>query len=203
MPARAISAALKEAAKSRGLITIAYSGGSRPGQARRLFVVSCSTKDFRAYEESSRKVKQYKIAKVLWVEDSSGERLINKEEVENFKPALPKLKTLQQYADYLRSELERAGWYIHQKNNMIGVGTRFKNGKPKKTPDIAIRYFNHSTYSIWDLGKNDIVTVEKEKTGMERPWRVDSKRFKNGRTFKNLHSAVELFMKEVRESGPL
>lgn len=193
---------LHEAARSGKLITLAYGSGSRPGKARQLIVVSCTENGFRAYEKGSRQVKQYKVSKVIWAEDSSGERLVNEEGVEEFKSALPKFETLQQYTNYLRSELEGAGWYVHITVNMIGVGTRFKNGKPKKTPSIAIRYFDRSTYEIWDVEKNELVPVRKERTGLERPWRVDSWRFKNGRSFGNLHSAMEIFMEEVRGSDP-
>jgi hypothetical protein len=46
--------------------------------------------------------KQYKIAKVLWAEDSLGERIINEHHVQEFQSALPIFETLQQYADHLR-----------------------------------------------------------------------------------------------------
>lgn len=193
---------LHKAARSGELITLAYGGGSRPGKARQLKVVSCTESDFRANERDSHKVKQYKIAKIIWAEDSSGARVVNDKGVEDFKSALPKLDTLQQYMDYLRPELESAGWCIHQENNMIGVGTRFKNGKPKKKPIISLQYFDKSTDEIWDLEKNELVPKKKERTGLERPWRVDSWRFKNGRSFGNLHSAIEVFIKDVRDSDP-
>ena len=184
------------------IVTIAYGGGSRPGEARQLVVASCSESDFRAYEGTSRQTKQYKIEKVLWAEDGSGRKITSSDNVQVFESALPRLESLDQYAEFLKKEFERAGWYVHRSDGTFGVGTCFKNGKPKKTPSIAISYFDRSSDTVWDLEKNDFVTVKKDLTGRERPWRVDSWRFKEGRAFGSLYSAIELFVEEVRASDP-
>ena len=185
------------------VITIAYSGGSRPGEARSLIVASCANSYLRAYEENSLQTKQYKIERILWFEDSCGTRITIKDNVENFESFLPKFETLEQYADLLKKEFAHAGWHIHQREGSFGVGTYFKNEKPKKTPSIAIAYFDPSVDDVWDLETNDFVAVKRELTGRERPWRVDSWRFKQGKSFGSLHSAIELFVKEVRSSDPL
>jgi hypothetical protein len=184
------------------IITIAYGGGSRPGEARHLIVASCSDSDFRAYEEGSGQAKQYKIEKVLWAEDSFGRKITTKDHVHTVKSALPKFEALEQYVNFLKKEFESAGWYVHHSDGLFGVGTFFKNGKPKKTPSVAISYIDRSTDLLWDLEKNDLAAVKKEPTGRERLWRVDSWRFKEGKTFGLLHSAIELFVEEVRASDP-
>jgi len=193
---------LKELAGTGEIIKIAYGGGSRPGNARELIIEYCSDSDFRAYEESSHRKKQYKIHKVLWAEDSSGKKITSKENVQAFESALPRFETVEKYIALLKNEFEGAGWYIHQDNGSFGVGTCFKNGKPKKTPSVAVCYIDRSTELVWDSEKSDFVTVEKEPTSRERPWRVDSWRFKEGKSFGVLHSAMELFVKEVRASNP-
>ncbi|MCX5807747.1 MAG: hypothetical protein NT010_17030 [Proteobacteria bacterium] len=63
-------------------------------------------------------------------------------------------------------------------------------------------FFDRATDSVWDLEMDNLVEVKRELTGRERPWRVDSWRFKQGKSFGLLHSAVELFLTEVRESNP-
>jgi hypothetical protein len=85
---------------------------------------------------------------------------------------------------------------------MLGVGTYFKNGKPRKTPSVAVAFFDRSTDLVWDLEANRTVEVKREPTGSERPWRVDSWRLKEGKSFGLLHSAVEMFLSEVRASDP-
>jgi hypothetical protein len=184
------------------LITIAYGGGSRPGETRQLVIVSCSDAYFHAYEGSSRQPKQYNIKKVLWAEDSSGIKITSRDNAQAFESALPKYESFDQYADFLKKEFEHAGWYVYQSDGLFGVGTCFKNGKPKKTPSIAVSYINRSNDIVWDLEKDNLVTLKKEPTGRERPWRVDSWRFKEGRSFRSLHSAMELFVEEVRASDP-
>ena len=193
---------LQRLAGAGELVTLAYSGGSRFGQPRQITITSCSETEFRAYEPGSRIQKQYKIAKILWAEDSTGRRITSKCHVQEFQSVLPEFETLQQYADYLRPELQRAGWYIHEGPNMLGVGTCFKNGKPRKTPSIAVAFFVRSTDLVWDIECDDLVEVKRESTGQERPWRVDSWRFKEGKSFRLLHSAVEMFLSEVRDSDP-
>jgi len=135
---------LQNVAKTGETITIAYSGGSRPGQARQLIIASCSETDFRAYENGVSQSKQYKVAKILWAEDSSGIKITNDESVLAFESTTPRFDTLQEYANFLKSDLESVGWYIYQEHDMFGVGTSFKNGQPKKTPSIAVRYIDRS-----------------------------------------------------------
>jgi len=182
------------------IVKIAYGGGSRPGEVRQLIIASCSDSDFRAYEEGSSQTKQYKIHKVIWVEDSHGRKITYKDNVQFFESALPRFETLEEYVDLLKSEFESAGWYVYKSNDLFGVGICFKNGKPKKTPSIAIRYIDRSKDLVWNLEKNDFIEIKKEPTGRERPWRVDSWQLKEGKSFSMLHSAMELFVNEVRAS---
>ena len=193
---------LRAASETGNTITVAYGGGSRPGQARQLSIASHTETDLRAYEEGARQAKQYKIAKILWAENSLGERVTNIVSTEVFKSALPQFDTLLQYSAYLKSELASAGWYIYQLDDLLGVGTLFKNGEPKKTPSIAIRYIERSNDVLVDIGEDELVPIKLEPTGIGRPWRVDSWRFKEGKSFGLLHSAMCLFIEEVRASDP-
>ncbi len=193
---------LKQAAGTGEVMTISYGGGSRSGSPRSLVIATCSDTEFHAIEEGARAQKHYKIEKILWAENSSGMRIENAEAISSFKPPLPSFGSLKEYADHLRPEFEQAGWYIHQTDNTFGVGTCFKNGKPKKTPSIAVAFYDTSRETVWDFDQDDFVEVEKEPSGRERPWRVDSWRFKQGKTFGLLHSAMEMFVEEVRGSSP-
>ena len=184
-------------------ITMAYGGGSRPSQARQLIIASSSETDFRAYENGTNQSKQYKIAKILWAENSTGIKITNDESVMVFESTTPRFDTLQKYANFLRPDLESVGWYIYQEHDMFGVGTSFKNGQPKKTPSIAVRYIDRTDDVSYDFESNSFVDIKKELTGRERPWRVDSWRFKEGKSFGLLHTAVELLMDEIKASNPL
>lgn len=192
---------LKRAAGTGEVMTIAYNGGSRPGKAREVVILSCSNIDMRVREPGAPEPKLYNYGYIVWAENSSGERVINpmpSQQPQPTKEVLPRLKSLLHYIELLKPELQNAGWHVHEDYALFGVGGYFKNGKPKKTPSIAVRYFDRSTVSVWDLETNGPVEVKKELTGRERPWRVDSWRFAAGKTFRELHPAMEVFISEVR-----
>lgn len=195
---------LQNTAGTGEIITVAYGGGSRPGHPRQLTVTSCTDTDLSIREIEGGPPKQYKISKILWAEDSSGYRVTHEAAIAAFHPGeppveLPVFDTLEHYAAYLRPEIESAGWYLHQHPGLLGVGTFFKNGKPRKAPSITVTYQDRSTETVWDLEKNDLVTQQREPSARDRPWRVDSERV-SGKTFSRLDHAMKLFIKEVRDS---
>ena len=195
-----IAELLRTVTGSGQVVTIAYNGGSRPGQARQVVPVSLSDVELIAFEQGSRTNKRYKMPLIASVELSNGLRATTA--VEPWSSDFPRLETLAAYARRFRSELDAAGWYICEDETSLGVATYFKNGKPKKTPTVLIRYFDPSTETELDLDSGDERIVPKKTTGHERPWRVDSWRFKVGRTFSQLERAFALFIEEARASDP-
>jgi hypothetical protein len=184
------------------VITVAYGGGSNPGSSRKLIIASCSDDSFRAFDETQRVAKSFKASKVLWIKDHFGNIVTNPEPVTESAPRAADLETLEEYVELLRERFLAQGWHIHQSENFFGVGGYFKNGKPKKTPSIAIAFFLPTTETVYDLDKDDFVEVERQITGRERPWRVDSHTQKQGKTFSKLQSAMEFFVSEVEDSDP-
>jgi hypothetical protein len=194
---------LRKAVEMGEVITLAYGGGSNPGASRRLIVSSCSVDSFRAFDETQRIAKSFKIEKVLWVKDNSGNEISNEFAAVDPFPKTPKLESLEEDVAMLRPKLVEAGWHIHESDNCFGVGVYFKNGKPKKTPIISISYFLPTMETIYDFEKDDFIEVKKEITGRERPWRVDSYRLSQCKTFGLLHSAMEFFVSEIEASAPI
>jgi hypothetical protein len=142
--------------------------------------------------------KQYKLDKILWVE-AGGVR-----EGANSMPgfSLPAFQSLAEYSKHFRVEFESLGWYIRESDASFAVGSFFNNGKPKKTPSVAISFCERTTGSVYDLDVDDFVGVPREISGHERPWRVDSWRYKAGRTFGSLQKAMWEFYNEVIASDP-
>jgi len=184
------------------IISLAYTGGSRPGEAREVIPVACSESTLDAIDPLSNIKKQYKFDKILWVAPLNGNQISNPSALLPSCPALPELPALPDYWMHLRNELESAGWFVQHDESQLSVATFFKNGKPRKTPSISVRFIDRSTDLVWDLDADDIVEVKRELTGNERPWRVDSWRFRDGKTYKDLHRAVIVFLEEVRASNP-
>ncbi len=189
---------LESIAGTGEIVTIAYAGGSRPGEARDVVVLSCSGDDLWVSELNATHRKQFKLPKILWVRTKAGKVFENEQVTAGAELLLPKYDTLAAYALHFRAELEAAGWHVHESESTLGVGTYSKNGKPKKTPSIVIRFFE-STEFDYEIGQ---LVEKKTLTGKERPWRVDSWRFKTGRSFRLLEHAMRVFLEEVRASSP-
>lgn len=183
-------------------VTLVYNAGSRPGQARPVVPVMVSDDGLVAIEPGSRINKTYKLDRIASVELASGLRATNAQAAPPVISDIPILETFAEYVQHFRSELTAAGWHLHEEEGAFGVGARFKNGKPKKTPTILIRYFDPSTETVFDPDAGELKTVPREITGHEKPWRVDSWRFKQGKTFAQLERAFALFMEEARASDP-
>ena len=183
-------------------VTITYNGGSRPGQPRKILPLSVSTEELIAVEAGSYTNKHYKLNRIALVELSKGERAVNAEAAPLLVSDIPTLGTLSEYIERFGPELRAAGWHISQSETSFAIGTYFKNGKPRKTPSVSIQYFDPSIETAFDLDSGLLAEVRKEPSGRERPWRVDCWRFREGKTFAQLHRAFELFIQEARASDP-
>jgi len=166
--------------------------------------VPLSVTDVRlvAVEPGSRINKTYKLDSIASVELADGSLATNEQATPptttTALPEVPNLKTLTEYVEHFRPELVAAGWHLYEDPESFGIATRFKNGKPKKSPAIKICYFDRSTEVVFDPDANQLKTVPRELTGRERPWRVDSWRFKDGKTLSELQRAFAIFMAEAR-----
>lgn len=189
---------LRRSCGSGEILTLAYAGGGSPGSARDVVALSCSPSLLEARDVVAGTTKHYHIDKILWVE-TGGDRV---DAVGAPGLSLPALQGLAEYADHLRAEFEALGWYVHESETSLGVGCCFKNGKPKKTPSVAITFFERDTDTVFDPDLEDFIETPRALTGAERPWRVDSWRYKAGRTFGSLQKAMWEFYNEVRESDP-
>jgi hypothetical protein len=195
---------LRVVARSGELVTLIYNGGSRPGQARPVVPVSVSDDHLVAIEHGSLAKKTYWLDRIAAVELASGLRATNEQAAPPVAPLpeVPILGALTEYIQYFHSELTGAGWHSYEEKNSFGITARFKNGQPKKTPSVLIRYLDRSTETVFDLDARELRTASREMTGRERPWRVDSWRFKEGKTFAELERAFALFLAEARASDP-
>ena len=184
------------------VVTITYNGGSRPGQPRKTVPISISNEELVGIEPGSHTQKHYKLTRIALVELSSGERESNSEAIAPVISDVPVLDTLSEYIERYSPELKLAGWYISTSDTSFSIGTYFKNGKPRKTPSVSVQYIDRSIETAYDFEKDAFVEIKKDLTGHERPWRLDSWRFKEGKSLSQLHRAFELFIEEARASDP-
>ena len=181
-----------------------YNAGSRPGVARSVLPLSLTESELVAVESGSTTKKTYRLDRVVSVSLSNGASASNvqADPAPVALPDVPLFGSLGEYAEHFKAELAAAGWHVCQESDSFGIATRFKNGKPKKTPSVLIRYFDRSTELVFDMDSQEQRTVPRALTGHERPWRVDSWRFKEGKAVRELRHAFAVFIAEARASSP-
>lgn len=195
---------LRSAAGSGELVSLVYNAGSRPGVVRSVVPLSLTESELVAVEPGSSTEKTYRLDRVASVSLSNGASASNvrANPAPVALPEVPLFGSLGEYAEYFKVELAAAGWHICEDSDSFGIATRFKNSKPKKTPSVLIRYFDRSTELVFDMDSQEQRVVPRELTAHERPWRVDSWRFKEGKSVRELRHAFALFIAEARASSP-
>jgi len=196
-----ITEVIQNAINTGSVISIVYNGGSRPGQSREIIPISIDNKTLVAREPTSRRSKTFKVQKVASVSMGNIEAATNPEAPpappikENI---IPEFQTLEEYATYLKKILNSSDFHYLEDENSFAVAGFFKNGKLRKTPSVSIRFFDRTVETVFNPETGDFEEQERELTGRERPWRVDSVSLKEGKTFSQLHKAIEFFFQEVQ-----
>ena len=195
----AVAALLREIAGTGEFATIVYNGGTHHGEPRVIAPLSISGRlHFVAVEQGSTARKTYRIDRVASVVLADARSVVNASATHAPVPApryaswaqppdLPELSSLAQYVEHCRGELIASGWYLHEHERSIAVGGFFKNGAPKRTQCIWLRYLD----------------AEEQGSSLARPWRLDSWRQDMGRTFPDLNTAFGVFLGEIRASDAL
>lgn len=197
-----IKQVLQQAAAEGSSVTMVYNGGSRPGQSRVVIPISISHGELVAREPTTRLAKHFKLEKIAAVALTAGEAVQNTEVVAAAQRLVPDFASFEEYAAFFRSSLAETGWQLEERGRYFGVCGFFKNGKPRKTPAASIQYVDRSEgEAVFDFETGELSVVQHEITGRERPWRVDSKRFREGKAFGLLPKAAELFFQEVQALG--
>lgn len=189
---------LEEVIGQGGTIIIRYNGGSRPGEERAVIPLSLSNEELVAREVGQRQGKQFKLAKIASFRPLGGEAVANPTAISVTLSIAPKYETFAEYVPEFELLASEGRWHVVKKEKYFAVCEFFKNGKPKSTPSISIQFFDRSTETVFDIETGELIEKHRELTGRERPWRVDSKRMGDGKSFAVVSKAAELFMEELR-----
>lgn len=191
-------ALLQTVAGSGEIVTVVYNAGSRPGQPRKVLIVSAFIETMTVVEPGNSQSKSYKMNRVASIALTSGEIALNSAVEALPHAGIPDHPTLAAYADAFRAELQAAGWHVYENETSFGVATLQKNGKPKKKPSASIQFMDRSVETVFDPDTGELKTVPRALTGRERPWRVDSVRLSQGKSLTELKQAMALFISEAR-----
>lgn len=189
---------LEDVIRQGSTIVIRYNGGSRPGVERAVIPLSLSNEELVAREIGQRQGKQFKLEKIASFRLLDGEAVVNPAAISVTISFAPEYETFEEYvAEFEQLAMERR-WHVVKDKDYFAVCEFFKNGKPKSTPCISIQFFDRTKETVLDFETGEFVETQRELTGRERPWRVDSKRMGDGKSFALLPRAAELFMEELR-----
>jgi len=187
---------LEQSIKSGEILEIIYYGGSNPGKSRKVAPVKIDGNRLIARCLSSDEVKSFTVSKIAVQEngitigaDSSVLELSNQYNFDYLDLFLLKYK----------NELENMGWFVTSENNSyLSLHSFFKNGKPRKSADVSILYSEYSEEMIYDIDKNDFVSVQ---TKMQKPWSIRAIN-QTTRTYTKLSSALETFITFAKTYAP-
>ena len=179
------------AAAAGEIVRIVYHRGSQPGTVREIVPLAITAEEVRARDVAAGIEKSFKLA---YLEMTGPETT-----APAYDPAEPVEDggTLQAALDPHLTELRALGWHVEAAETTVSVHRYFKNGKPRRGPDVAI-LFNEFSIDAWDDGQG----CREEAVRSTRPYYVSSPTFEKARTFARLSLAVALFLKEARNLAP-
>lgn len=199
--ALSIEQALQQAIARAELVHLVYNGGRTPGEERPLIPIRLSSEELTAKTPGLDILKPYKLAKIASVLLKDGRLAVNDDAVEPPASSVPYAASLEEYTKALKPTLAAAGWNVFEGPQVLGVGRFTKGGKPRKYPVFAIRFMDRTQEEKLDLQTGELFIEQKELTGHERPWRVESELQVKAKAFGDLHKAIEFFAQEVAKSN--
>jgi hypothetical protein len=176
------------------VIRIIYYGGSQPGSVREISPIIVSESEVRALDLATGIMKLFKLSKIEFADGSTSNPA--------FDPAAPPARdlsgTIRQVLSRNVADLELMGWQVRISDDSISVHRFFKNGKPRKAPDIDLSYAEFTVDMFIELDG----TMKEERRKSSRPYCLRSPNFASARTFVNMSNAVSAFLDEASTIAP-
>jgi len=191
---RSIRDILAEACDNGEVVRIIYHGGSQPGTVRAVSPIAVSELEVRARDLAVGIAKTFKLAKIELAEAST-----SAQEYSSINPAAVELiGTIREVLADEAGQLQSLGWHVAITEDSISVHRFFKNGKPRKTPDIELSYVE---YTIDQFIEPD-GTFKEERRKSSRPYRLASRNYAAAKAFKKMSGAVASFLNEAKALAP-
>jgi len=185
---------LAQACHTGEVIRIIYHGGSQPGSVREITAIKVSDSDVQARDLAVGAVRTFKLAKIELARHSTGAPVYDP----NKQSVVELSGTIQDLLSGDLPKLESMGWHVRLSDNAIAVHRFFKNGKPRKTPDVELSYHEYTVDMVVDLDG----TIREESRKSRRPYRLTSRNFVSAKTFNKTTSAVLAFIQEATTLAP-
>ena len=185
---------LKKASDSGEPVSIVYHGGTQPGTVRNIFPLNIALSEVKARDVATNQVKLFKLSKIQLPHTA--------QKYQNYTPDTPAdndPENIKQAFAEKTNSFESLGWLVKLEQNDISLYSFFKNGKPRKSPDIRLSYVEFTNQEFYDCETDDFAIRQKRNT---RPFQIYSKSFAQARKFKSIAAAVATFEQEAQTIAP-
>jgi len=191
---RSLRDTLEEACAHGEVVRIIYHGGSQPGTVRSISIIAVTELEVRARDLAVGLAKTFKLAKIELAEESTS--------TPEYNPIHPPgVELIGSIRDVLAAEVEQLqslGWHVEVAEDAISLHRFFKNGKPRKSPDIELSYNKYTFDAFVDL--DGVFKEERRKS--HRPYRLDTRNLATAKTFVKMSSAFACFLAEAKALAP-
>ncbi len=182
---------IQSAIDTKQKINVIYHGGSMSGQPRELGPISIKGNKLRAKCYKTDAFKTFLIERIQII-TTDGELTEQKHPSVKPTPTISPEQTLSDVAARITAHFKESEWLVdfNENEQSILIYSRFKNGKPKKSPVLALYYEEYRSDLIINEQTGELDEVTKKRV---KPWIVRSSN-KTATSFGYLNTAAEKFL---------
>jgi predicted DNA-binding transcriptional regulator YafY len=193
---------LAEAARTGEVVRIVYHGGSQPGTVREISPVSVTDVEMAARDMTTGAIKTFRLARIELPASGSSVRA--------YDPTLtPPAEDIRPLGGVLQGsvrDLEALKWHVQLSEDSVSLHRFFKNGKPRKIPDVELHYSEFIVETVIDFAEDEAseeISEREERRRSQHPYHLSSLRFASTRTFVKMSTAIAAFLDEARSLAPI
>lgn len=204
-----LQAAMATATEAGKTIRIVYDGGSQPGAARDVLPLTIDDGMLRALDVATGIEKHFRLEKIR-IPDAT-------DLAPPYDPALADAdQTIRSFFTPRVAELAAMGWHVELSDKALSLHRYFKNGRPRKGPDVWLMMEPPPQDSgepdepelniIISVGLSGVSvreeTLELQRSKRWRPYYASSVGLPTSRRFASLAHAASLVFMRARELAP-
>lgn len=182
---------IQNAIDTKQKINVIYSGGSMSGQSRVLGPISIKGNKVRAKCYTTNALKTFLMERIQVIAEN-GELTKDRSSEVNQTPRVDPQQTLPDIQNAIAPHFHNEQWFVeyNESEKSLSIYSRFKNGKPKKLPELQVCYEEYRTELVIDDETGDYKEVITKRT---KNWVVRHKEKKSAISYNYLNTAADRF----------
>lgn len=180
---------IQNAIDTKQKINVIYNGGSMSGQSRVLGPISIKGNKVRAKCYTTNALKTFLMERIQVISEN-GELSKDRSSEVSQPPKVEPQQTLLDIKNAISSHFPIEQWLIELNENTkdLSIYARFKNGNPKKLPELQVCYEEYRTELVIDDETGDYKEVTIKRT---KNWVVRHKQKKSAISYSYLNTAAD------------